>query len=219
MVFRANLQGSAEFADALEEVAKMSAAFTAERNHLSQNLAQDLIDPCFRRTLIRLECARLEGMTACMKRVALAGANYSGVTYSEADLKILRDEKFVSTKKNAEICWRAFRQALRPKDDAMETTINWDAYMRSQQIRNRVVHPKYASDLDVSESETVEFIEGITWFIAKVTELAETAKIDFTTLTRRKKIYRREQPKLGRNEICPCGCGRKVKNCLHKPTT
>ena len=84
IAFRANLQGLDELAGALEEGSKMAAAFQAERNRLSQNIPQDLMDPCFRRTFIRLESARLEGMTASMKRVALAGADYSGVTFSKS---------------------------------------------------------------------------------------------------------------------------------------
>lgn len=218
MSFQPNLDGLDELEKELEEASKMAAAFRAERSRLTQDLAQDLMNPCFRCTFVRLESARLEGMTACMKRVALDGADFSGVTFSKAELEILRDEKFVSTKKNAEVCWRALRRAFQPENHELDATINWDAYSRALQIRNRVVHPKRTSDLEVSDLEMGDFLAGFSWFMDKVTELMNDVSTDLKALIRQKKIYRREQPKLGRNEICPCGCGKKVKNCPRKAT-
>lgn len=214
MAFKADLTGLGEVGDEVKQLLELSAVFRADQERIAQSCTMDLAEQFWRRIWILIASTHIDSQINCMKRIALAASKFSGVTFSDEETQFLTKPGFVPALKNIKLCWQVFRRALEEPDLQPNETGQWDAFACAINVSNRLVHPKRASDLKVSDEEFDAFTKGALWFTESQAVLAENATKGLTQLTRQKKIYLRSGAKIGRNEICPkCNSGKKYKDC------
>ncbi|MEI7819844.1 MAG: hypothetical protein WCK55_02915 [Verrucomicrobiota bacterium] len=216
MAFQANLVELAEVVKEMNEIKKLTDIFGEDRMRLSTNLEQDLVHQYFRRMLIRLESARIDGLTNRIRKVALAADLYSKKKFSAEEIKLLSKPARGPPIERIKSSWRFFYRALEGSEYELPEEKEWEQLGTAIKIRNRLVHPEMATELTVTDDELCDFLKGVKWFFEKLSEYENRFFEQLRRVMREKKIYRRDTPKLSRNEICPRGCGRKVKNCCCK---
>jgi hypothetical protein len=143
-----------------------------------------------KRTYVRAVFALVEGMTAAYKRLALAEQARGTVTFSPAELALLRGVSYeltdagdaverrrhVGFSSRVKLGLKAVARAVGSGVTADFSTDGWDALHRGSRIRNRIMHPCTAADLELSAEDLETVAKGLYWFWAefgRVTALPE----------------------------------------------
>ena len=132
-----------------------------------------------RRTLVRTTFAAIEGWSYALKQAALEHATQTPDLFSAAELACLREEsydlsergearvgrKILRTVPNTRFALRMFLRCEGVDDSHFndrDSAEFWSAFQRANDVRNRIVHPKQAADLTISDEE-LELVEGVYW--------------------------------------------------------
>lgn len=130
--------------------------------------------PHMRRSAIRAVFAAVEGFLWSLKESLLKNG---GFKLTASELALLREEQYqVSGNGSAETKKLLIRlrdnirftmhiaQRLHPEHAVDYTASGWQALVESTKVRDRLMHPKSETDLDVSTDELLQAMEGFTWF-------------------------------------------------------
>lgn len=153
--------------------------------------------PVLRRAMVRAAFALIEAMAYSLKttaalrpgpgslsprQVALAReedyelSDKGEVTIRSARLPFLKNLRFAFIV-HATACTSSFRLDVSGK--------GWQALQRAIKVRDRLMHPKTARDLEVTDDEELDTIKALTWLYEQVTALHISATAALTTETKR----------------------------------
>jgi hypothetical protein len=134
--------------------------------------------PQLRRQLFRDHFAAMEGTAFGFKEAVLSGYDLKHVELSLAELALTREETYELENGGAALVKSArlrfapnFLFALRmlakmlgrewvpPTDDH-----RWGSLQRAARVRDRLMHPKRLTDLDVTDEDLLALAEGYDWY-------------------------------------------------------
>lgn len=130
--------------------------------------------PHGRRAAVRAMFAAVEGILWSLKRDLLADGEFK---LSQAQIALLREEQYqVAGDGSAE----TRKLLIRLRDNIRftvhivnslysEYSVNysepgWQSLMESMKVRDRLMHPKAESDLEVTSEELKQALDGVVWF-------------------------------------------------------
>src|SRR6059036_2785433 len=102
-----------------------------------------------------------------MKRIAFSCRFQSGVSFSVGDLMILLEKTYrpddkgkaeeqrmqISLKNNIKFAFKAYARVHMTEYELNIGDSRWDDFKKSLSVRDRLMHPKRAQDLEVSDEE------------------------------------------------------------------
>lgn len=132
----------------------------------------------WRRAFVRALFAFIEGTLYRMKQIALASQFPPTVDFSLPEQALLAEESYdlddngnaragsakISLSRNIKFSFRAFAKAYLAEFELKTNERGWDAFTKSIKIRDRLTHPKLATDLIASELEARLLLRAFTWF-------------------------------------------------------
>ena len=124
-----------------------------------------------------------------MKRIAFACRFQPDVDFTFPEQALLSEESYelddkgkVRTKAariilagNIKFAFRTYAQAHLAKYKVKDDGSGWDAFKKTIKIRDRLMHPKRASDLVVSNDEMSDLLETYIWFENSVKEVQQVS--------------------------------------------
>jgi hypothetical protein len=132
--------------------------------------------PWRRRSFVRAAFASIEAIVFILKQDALRLATAQPGHYSVAQLALLREESYAFSKGKPHASPRYiplpdnFRFAVDMVMHGIMPGITlhvgvqaWEALKKGVEVRNRIVHPKSLSDLDVSDEDRENVYRGFLW--------------------------------------------------------
>ena len=133
----------------------------------------------WKRTVVRFLFAGIEGLCYRNKQIALATAALKDIELTSAEMAMLREEAYglddngeAESKKSrlrtAPNLAFSLRMLARARGGSYEIDTNctgWQAFKTSIRVRDRITHPKGASDLQVTEEEVASIIAAAGWFL------------------------------------------------------
>lgn len=165
------------------------------------------------RAMIRCFGSLIDGLTNSMRKITIATCRLFAKPLNPF-LQDKAEERGITSYNRIYTTYRLLGEFLPQSPLATVTDGFWDEVHAVIEIRNRVVHPRSLRDLELPAAEAMrvaeigdDFCDHVNKFAHWLTRKEE--KLVWEHLAVRKRIY----PKVGRNERCPCGSGRKYKNC------
>ncbi len=131
--------------------------------------------PFVRRQYIRTVVAKVEGFTAMLKRLAATSPGANSISPSEHLLlleqtPVLNDKgrpellkQFPRLEVNLRFAVRTYARVYGVDYDLPVSDHEWDHLCRTIKTRNRLMHPKSQSDLDVTDDELADAHTGMSW--------------------------------------------------------
>ncbi|MGH9968559.1 MAG: hypothetical protein ACREBG_12125 [Pyrinomonadaceae bacterium] len=144
----------------------------------------------WRRALVRALFAMIEGVTYRMQQIALRASQQPRVAFSPGELQVLLEKSFEldSDGKVVErqirtslkgIIRFAFRAYARVHVADYELDVGredeWGAFVSSIKVRDRLMHPKNAADLNVSDAEMTSAQRTFDWFMKSLKKVQEVS--------------------------------------------
>lgn len=169
--------------------------------------------PSARRALIRCFGSFIDGLSFAMRTVAVNACEFHGKDYNRF-LHAKSQERGLPAYNRIFNSYRIVQLCLPRSPLAQVTDQRWDNLHTCLEIRNRVVHPECPADLGVSDTELQLIAQTGSEFMSDFQIFAQwqgqrQQRLGWEAPGQR----RRDIPKTGRNEKCPCGSQRKYKNC------
>lgn len=146
--------------------------------------------PFARRTVVRTVFALVDGATFSMKQYVLAVHAEGGIPLTEGAIALLKEEtydvddagrvkartKFVNLKPNVRFTFKRFAKACLSTHEVDAGGKGWQAFRDAVEIRNRLVHPKVASEMEVSNLDMLTINDGVKWFQRETAKIMSTAR-------------------------------------------
>jgi hypothetical protein len=158
-----------------EEMEETMIPLEEDMNFAVKRLQSEGTNPFWRRTVIRCFFPTIEALLWHMKQIAPKLALITGVTLNDEELANAKGKEWVMTSKGKVERTLKFREnvkasfALFAKLHGMPVTIKFDsefdAFCATYNLRNRLMHPRKPSDLDVSDSQMATAQVGVAWFV------------------------------------------------------
>ena len=137
-----------------------------------------------RRQYIRAVFAQLEGSTFSIKQLALTEDSSS---LSNAEIALLRGEQyrlndagearvsaaFLTLASDMKFAFRTYAKSVGLNYELPLTEPGWSALVRAKKVRDRLMHPRSANDLSVTDEELQCATVASEWFQKKFNELSE----------------------------------------------
>lgn len=156
------------------ELANLFTVAAADIIHLRERLSE-ADSPTDRRALVRSVFAFVESMLFALKHEAL---RHSSV-FPASEIALLREEAYeladdgqavtrparLTLTRNLKFTFAAFAKAWRTKSRLELGDAGWQNFQTALKVRDRLMHPKSISDLDVSDEEIRIVNHASMWFI------------------------------------------------------
>ena len=165
----------------LGEIVQPLIELLKDAEHAERLLAQD-DGQFYRRSYLRSTFAAIEGIVWLLKQTCYKVTGEAGAPLSVAEHAMLSEETY-DLKRNGEV--RTQPKFLRLPDN-LKFTINtcnrflgstidleiettpWHQFLNAIKIRNRIMHPKEASELQISDQEIADCQQVVGWFNEKI---------------------------------------------------
>jgi hypothetical protein len=138
-----------------------------------------------RRTYIRTLLAVIEGIINSFKQSCIeahCARTSTNSIFSDAELAMLKEEaygvndkgeaysqlKTISTLENFHFTMKMVMRAAGKKFSLNKNDAGWQALKETVKMRNRLIHPKKASDLVISDDEKLLAADAATWFMGTI---------------------------------------------------
>ena len=156
------------------------------------------------RALVRSVFAFVESMLFAMKQQILIALVEAPHGFTIAEFALLRDESYevaengearvktakITLKSNLKFTFASWAKALGTKSKLDLSDEGWQNFQAALKVRDRLMHPKRASDLDVTEEEIKSATAAYFWFYTAYSlALIQVVK---TTMQHRKKTGKRD---------------------------
>lgn len=128
-------------------------------------------DEFWRRMYVRSSFACIEGMTYRLKQVAHAAHKSKKCTFSEKEVPLIKEEKFLRFMDNIEFVFKITARAIDSDHKLAVGDNEWDLLRRASKIRDRLMHPKTTRDLFVSVDELHIVGRAFDWLSVQIVEL------------------------------------------------
>ena len=140
-------------------------------------------DEIQRRSVVRSGFATVEGFIAFIKQTILDDLQLNTHVYSEGEVALLREltyqaddrgnvkssPKFIPTDANLLFTMKAWCRGI--SDGRLDLGVpGWQNFKKSLALRHRLVHPKRAEDLTISDDEFIAFVKAMSWFMSSIHE-------------------------------------------------
>jgi hypothetical protein len=162
-------------------------------------LQGDPYDQGARRTWLRTLCSQVEAFAFATKQMLAGFAEFPWVKLNPHDVLLLREEayeitnngevklrgdKFVRVGTNLRFIAKISNRALELGYTLDTSGPGWDALMATIDVRNRLVHPKAAADLLVTDDEYKTAMLAHKWFQTMHVDLWNKINVAFRDKTR-----------------------------------
>jgi hypothetical protein len=132
-----------------------------------------------RRAYVRAAFALIEGFVAIMKQHALAELKTGRVTLTPGELVLLLEKSysasdagevtergaFIPTPQNIKFAFAVFAKSHQASRAPDYTDHRWGSLVKAIRVRNRITHPRSASDMEVSPEEVGLVDDAWAWFL------------------------------------------------------
>lgn len=173
--------------DAFRELVQMLNVLKADVDLLAKRKKNDQFN---RRMYVRSVFALIEGMVYRMKQICLSEPAERHYDFSAAEIALLREEAYeledkgrvkirpskIRTPANVRFAFEAFSK-YHGSDFTLEDRIGWQFFLQALKLRDRLMHPKFTGDLDVSDQEFEVTKAANTWFQKSVSLALSSATI------------------------------------------
>lgn len=163
----------------LEELKELLQVASDDLTHIG-TIAEKTSDQWAIRAFIRATFALIEGVTFAMKQMALAQHTW----FTHAELAILREEAphldqkgaaavgpmHLKLSRNVKFAFMALARSLKGRDALDTQSGGWRNFKEAIEVRNRLMHPRGAADLQVSFKEMEMANRAFAWFNALFAE-------------------------------------------------
>ncbi len=136
------------------------------------------LDQYSRRQFVRSAFAFMEGLTYSMKQHALGFCADGLYEFSTGELSLLQEQAWelddngavkgrsanLSFARNIRFSFAALGRSIGDSFSPSYGDSGWEALQKAAKVRNRLMHPKSASDLDVSNDDIEIVGRGLRWF-------------------------------------------------------
>jgi hypothetical protein len=143
-----------------------------------------------RRNLVRSSFAAIEGLTWALKAAALRIHEIGRVEFDQGEMALLSERTFeleddgkvrlrfarLQLKSNIRFAVKAFAKANAVEAKLDCGGVGWAAFREAKAIRDRLVHPKNAADLTVSDAEVNVLDRALTWWARELSRLFVATK-------------------------------------------
>src|SRR6266498_3697469 len=127
----------------------------------------EIDDQSNRRMFARSVFALIEGAVYRMKQICLSNEPESHYAFSAGELALLREESYelddkgrvvvrpsnLQMQKNIKFAFEAFSKYYGSDFKLKIDDLGWQSFLQAIKLRNRLMHPKFASDLHVTDPE------------------------------------------------------------------
>lgn len=162
-------------------------------NAFQKGVDDYLLNQFWRRTLVRNLFSAIEGMTHQYKQLAKQIADCSLIEFSSAEIALLNEETYIlNNKGEADVQKSKLRTAdnllfslnMLAKSCKSKFVINkggaeWQAFLKAQKVRDRIMHPKKFEDVEITDDEMPLILETGSWFMFQVNAPAIKLFSDF----------------------------------------
>jgi hypothetical protein len=145
-------------------------------------------DQLGRRTLIRTEFAVIEGAVSSHKQMVIDYCKRNGLELSQAEYALLHEEsyelddngkpriaeKFLKLPANLKFAFSMYASKIGGIEFALDPS-GWQNFLAAIKIRNRLIHPKSVSDLEVTDADMHCVMQAATWYFKEDTRLVSQA--------------------------------------------
>lgn len=159
-----------------------------ELREIQESLGQDILictkmleqedNQFWRRTLVRSSFAFIEGMVHRMKQLAFEVCSYEGISLSRSEAAMLLEEgyelndkgeaiskmNYMHITKNVRFAFKLLARAYGVNHELKVDDAGWDNFKKALKIRDRLMHPKSSSDLNVDDADGTTVGEAFGWF-------------------------------------------------------
>lgn len=138
------------------------------------------LDPVTRRLLVRSIFSLVEGVSYALKQSAVRldrdGALTPAERYLARDLTFQVDDRghvveqraHIRCMSNVRLAFALHAKAVGISDDTQYDLGGWASLCKSVKVRDRLMHPKSSSDLEVTNGEIRAALKGYAWFDAQL---------------------------------------------------
>jgi hypothetical protein len=166
-----------------------------ELSEVQESLGRDVLvctkmlehegDPFWRRTLVRTSFAFIEGTIHRMKQLAFEVCSYEGISLSRSEAAMLLEEgyelndkgeaiskvSYANITKNVRFAFKSLAHAYGIHYELKVDDAGWDNFRKALKIRDRLMHPKSSSDLNVDDADVAAVDKAVGWFGENAHEL------------------------------------------------
>ncbi len=176
-----------ELKNCTKGISQFSEIFKEEMNFFYSIFFENNLDSqMMRRMFIRNFYCSVEASINFMKNLILVFSKLKPGEISRAEYAMLNEESYSLTKsgravirprfedfiKRAKFIFNIFTRVLVSKDFELNTSGDgWQKFSEGLKIRNRLTHPKYIVDLEVSNEDFRNISIGVTWYIEEFKSL------------------------------------------------
>ncbi len=179
------------YKEASREHIELSNALHADVSFCVERLKQENT-PFWRRVYARTLVASFEGLLFNLRQVALTIGPLRGVEFSRDELALLREERhsldsrgrprtrtqFLRLDAGLRFSMSMFARAHTKEFEADCEGQGWEDYKKAIEIRNRISHPKFVAEIEISSEEMNAMFRGGGWFLEQNSLLLSASVLD-----------------------------------------
>jgi len=184
----AKLQKAHGMVQAYQEFIATVAVLTKDVEHCAE-MANSTQEQFWRRSLVRAFFADVEGTIYRMKQIAYACREQTGVSFSTGEEHVMLEKAYslddkglvqeqrmqITLLNNMRFSFSIYARA-HTSDYKLNVSDNrWNDFRASVKIRDRLMHPKRAADLDVSVDEMSTLQNAYDWYMQNRTAVMESS--------------------------------------------
>lgn len=183
-----------QFKDLRMEILFTAATIQTFLNDLDNSVSQYKFDPksgFFRRTFIKSLFSCFEGTIWVLKKLCLyidSVQNLKNLTFGEKcmledtnyDLKdngeVKGTQKFLKIEDNLRFAIKVLNKVIDAEVEIDTNSKTWNDLKYAIQIRNRIMHPKWQSDLSICDEEMTRVLNVYNWLVVFLDKIIEAFK-------------------------------------------
>ena len=154
-----------ELANVYEDYFEMSKKLQSDMNALVERESET---PEWRRNFVRTSWPMIEAYASTLRNICSVISKHAGLKLSKRNRKLLEDESRLATterlKQSLKLAFNMHELEVKP----IFSDANWLHLRQAIRVRDRLMHPKKSSDLDIAEDEWQEIFNGITWVLSEL---------------------------------------------------
>lgn len=181
---------------------------------LAEGRVEERMRQFWKRTIVRAVLADIEGTIHALKGFVLELLALFPVPVSKNEREVLEKGWGFPTLRSIRVTLGVLARVVYGKPYvAGFQDAEWQELDTAIRLRHRITHPKAAIDLEIGEPEFKQFLASRVAFSSVLEGLLNDLGDRLPRLKGTAKTFKRTGPRVGRNEPCPCGSGRKFKTC------
>lgn len=188
--------------EALDHIARLDVALQGDVDYWVKQFNDGNQSQLARRSFVRALFALIEGMTFSIKRLVLMFAADGDGKLTPDEISLLSEHTaeldsagaiigktaYLKFKPNLQFTFRKFSEITKSGFKLDVSNDGWEKLARSLKIRDRLMHPKSALEVDVTDGELCATRAAADWFAKTYAELWERAITAISEENKAKKV-------------------------------